>query len=194
VISQCSEPKLKKKKDVFLSLAFGFNVPEKMYFQCIKIWPVITRFFSNLIEHKHTWLLSISFLSYGNLLRVHIRFEFLMGIQTTYNDNFMIVKFWSLLKHIDTKVHVCKVQVSVPNLEFKYWRVSTRFVIHWAVADISGLLKRSSIYLHVFENYFSFSTCLQKVNIYLGNQGKVGTYKMVGSFFEAQLMGKINLL
>ena len=125
---------------------------------------------------------------------VHIRFDFLMGIQTTYNDNFMIVKFWSLLKHIDTKVHVCKVQVSVPNLEFKYWRVSTRFVIHWAVADISGLLKRSSIYLHVFENYFSFSTCLQKVNIYLGNQGKVGTYKMVGSFFEAQLMGKINLL
>ena len=81
--SQCSEPKLKKKEDVFLSLAFGFNVPEKMYFQCIKIWPAISRFFSNLIEHKNTWLLSISCLSYGNLLRVHIRFETLMGIQTT---------------------------------------------------------------------------------------------------------------
>ena len=81
--SQCSEPKLKKKEDVFLSLAFGFNVPEKMYFQCIKIWPAISRFFSNLIEHKNTWLLSISCLSYGNLLRVHIRFKTLMGIQTT---------------------------------------------------------------------------------------------------------------
>ena len=79
----CSEPELKKKEDVFLSLAFGFNVPEKMYFQCIKIWPTISRFFSNLIEHKNTWLLSISFLSYGNLLKVHIRFESLMGIQTT---------------------------------------------------------------------------------------------------------------
>ena len=95
-------------------------------------------------------------------------------------------------------VHVCKVQVLVPNLEFKYWRVSTRFGIYWAVADISVLLKRSSISKFLRSNLtFTYSTYHQdtvkkSIYIFLGNQSRAS--QMIDSYTEAQLMGMINLM
>ena len=140
---------LKKKEDVFLSLAFGFNVPEKMYFQCIKIWPAISRFFSNLIEHKNTWLLSISFLSIWQSIESPHKIWIPDG-HSNYNDifylNFDLCYNILIQKPQFHLVHVCKIQVSVPNLEFKYWRVSTRFGTYWYISSFEKV-----IYLQVFE-------------------------------------------